>query len=193
MLGKTPKGISADAKAKLSISQSFLIDSTIRFISAKAKGSLYAPIFLKYFKTTEEHIYIIRTLARYFSAVKEIKPDWERPDESIISKGMGVTALLKTFNLLFPIIFKKEMQEKWENISNLTVADFKRILSGLENVDFGTNGPYGKTGSAGSIVKIKDDILHNLTYINKPLDIKAFEEDLKRGYWNTFNQQLNMV
>ncbi|MEJ0106142.1 MAG: DGQHR domain-containing protein [Bacteroidota bacterium] len=193
MLGTTPKNISPDAKAKLSISQSFLIDSTIRFISAKAKGSLYPPILLKYFKNPDEHIHIVRLIARYFNAVKEIKSDWEIPKESLISKGMGVGALLKTLNLLFPMIFKNEMKSDWQNIKNLQIADFKRILSGLENVDFGTNGPYGKTGSAGSISKIKDGILSNLSYINKPADIHVFEESIKSHYLQKFNEELNKI
>lgn len=193
MLGSTPKSISADAKSKLSISQAFLIDSTIRFISEKAKGSLYAPIFLKYFKNQEDHIHIVRTLARYFNAVREIKSDWENPNESLISKGMGVAALLKTLNLLFPIIFKKEMQSNWANISNLTVEDFRRILGGLENVDFGTNGPFGKAASAGSMIKIKDAILTNLSYINKPMVIKTFEIEMANEYLENFSNKLDIL
>jgi DGQHR domain-containing protein len=190
MLGTTPKDISKEAKSKLSISQAFLIDSTIRFISEKAIGSLYTPIFLKYFKNSTDHIHIVRTIARYFSAVKELKNDWETPAKSLISKGMGVAALLKTLNLLFPIIYKKELESKWENLSKLTTDDFKRILGGLENVNFGTDGPFGKTGSAGSINKIKDSILSNLSYINMPKDIKLFESDLLENYLKDFEKGL---
>lgn len=193
MLGKTPKGISNDEKAKLSISQAFLIDSTIRFISSKAIGSLYPPIFLKYFQNSEDHIHIVRLLARYFNAIKEIKPEWETPNNSIISKGMGVAALLKVFNLLFPIFFKREMANNWDNTANLNVEDFRRMLLGLENVDFGTDGPYGKTGSAGSIIKIKDAILNNLSYVGNPTNIKIFEEELKRDYMNGFNNIINSI
>lgn len=193
MLGKTPKNLPQQLKDKLSISQAFLIDSTIRLISSKAKGSIYSPVFLKYFKNKEEHIHIIRILARYFNAVKEIHPKWENPNESIISKGMGVTALIKVFNLLFPIIFIREMDLNWEKMTNIKTEDFVRILNGLGNVNFNSDGPYGKTGSAGSILKIKDDILHNLSYINNPVNIKIFEDEIKRDYIDKFNSILNQL
>lgn len=191
MLGKAPKNSTSADKEKLSISQAFFIDSTIRFVSAKAKGTATPPIFLKYYKKTEEHIFIIRTIARFFSAVELIKPDWKLPKESIISKGMGVTALLRVFNLLFPIIFKNELNCKWEAINNLKVSDFERILQGLEDVDFSTDGPYGKTGSAGSIAKIKNDILSKLAYISKPQDITLFEKETFNQYTTEFNKMLN--
>jgi len=193
MLGNTPKNITNEAKKRLSISQAFFIDSTLRFISKGAKDSLYPPIFLKYFKNPQEHISIVRVLARFFNAVEQIKGDWNTPEASLVSKGMGVAALLKTFNLLFPVIFKKEMESNWDKISDLTIKDFVRILDGLQNVDFGTDGPFGKTASAGSIVKIKDSILHNLTYINKPENIKAFEAEITRDYLNSFSNKLNAI
>jgi DGQHR domain-containing protein len=193
MLGKAPKYASQDEKNKLSISQAFMIDSTIRFISANAKGSTSPPIFLKYFKNKEEHIHIIRVLSRYFNAVSKIKPEWNSPKESIISKGMGVTALLRVLNILFPIIFINELNSDWTKIDNLKIEDYVRILSGLENVDFGTDGPYGKTGSAGSIAKIKNDILSKLQYINTPADTKDFEQNTFINYTLRFNDILKNI
>lgn len=148
------------------------------------------PIFLKYYKNKSEHINIIKTLARFFNAVEKIKPDWNNPKESIISKGMGVTALLRVLNIIFPIIFVKEMREKWENIDLLKVPDFQRFLAGLENVDFSSDGPYGKTGSGGSISKIKNDILSKLEYIGKPQDLEEFEKNTRLSYLNKFNAYL---
>ncbi|MFH6964213.1 DGQHR domain-containing protein [Flavobacterium plurextorum] len=193
MLGKAPKNATPEDKEKMSISQAFFIDSTIRFVSAKAKGTLSPPIFLKYYLNPSEHIYIIKTIARYFTAVKKIKPDWDTPKESVLSKGMGVTALLRVLNILFPMIFKNELHNNWSMIDNLKVEDFERILKGLENVDFSTNGPYGKTGSAGSITKIKNDILSKLEYISKPQDILLFEKEISTNYTLSFNELLNEV
>jgi DGQHR domain-containing protein len=190
MLGKTPKNVTQDLKDRLSISQAFLIDSSIRLISSNAIGTTMPPIFLKYFKNKDEHINIIKTIARFFNAVEKIKPDWNTPKESIISKGMGVTALLRVLNLIFPIIFVKEMNEKWENIELLKVQDFQRFLKGLENVDFSSDGPYGKTGSGGSISKIKSDILSKLEYIGIPQDLDEFESKFRISYLNRFNTSL---
>lgn len=191
MLGKAPKNSTSAEKEKLSISQSFFIDSTIRFVSSKAKGSNTPPILLKYYNNVEEHIIIVRFLARFFTAVKNIKPDWDKPKESVLSKGMGVTALLRVLNIIFPIIFKNEMNNDWTTLENLKVADYQKILKGLENVDFGTDGPYGKTGSAGSITKIKNDIISKLEYLGKPQDIGQFEKDVNTNYTIAFNQALD--
>ncbi|SDP45880.1 DGQHR domain-containing protein [Mucilaginibacter sp. OK268] len=193
MLGITPKGLSAEVKSRLSISQAFFIDSTIRFISAKAKGSFYEPIFLKYFKNTDNHINIVRVISRFFNAVSELKPEWNVPSESIISKGMGVGALLKTLNLLFLKIFKDEMKEDWAKVDLLNVELFKRVLIGIGDVDFTNTGPYGKTGSAGSISKIHNDILSKLEYLGKPQNTTQFIEQYKAQYWVTFDAKLNVI
>jgi len=189
MLGKTPRSLDAEAKKKLSISQAFLIDSMIRFVSVKAKGTMYPPIYLKYFKDPSHQILIIRSLARYFSAVRALKPDWEHPDTSLLSKGMAVGALLKVLNFLFPIIFTRELSNDWSKIDSLKVENYKAFLSGLENVDFSATGPYGKTSSEGGLGKLKNDILINLKYIGHS-DIKEFERTFKTDYLMNFNNAL---
>lgn len=193
MLGKAPKNSTLEIKEKLSISQAFLIDSTIRFVSKNAKNSSLPPIFLKYFLNQDEHIHIIRVLARYFNAVSRIKADWNNPKESILSKGMGVTALLRVLNILFPRIFILELDSDWSRIDELQIDDYEVFLKGLENVDFSTDGPYGKTGSGGSISKIKNDILSKLEYISKPDNIQEFEKENFDEYINTFNSTLNLI
>lgn len=189
MLGITPKNIDLNAKQKMSISQAFLVDSMIRFISAKAMNTTYPPIFLKYYQNTEEHIIIVRSIARFFNAVKELRYDWETPESSVLSKGMGVGALLKVFNLLFPIIFCKDLNLSWDSVKKLEVHDYKRILSGIEGVDFSSEGEFGKTGSAGSINKIKETIIKNLTYIGQP-SYQDFEDSYKVNYLPRFNTAL---
>jgi DGQHR domain-containing protein len=193
MLGKAPKNLSKEQKQMLSISQAFLIDALIRYISETAAGSIYPPIFLRYYKNTEEHIYIVRAIARFFNAVLAIKPEWNDPSKSLLSKGMGIGALIKTFNLLFPIIFKKELNNDWDKIKDLTIANYTTILSGLENIDFSTDGPYGKTGSAGSINKIKEDIIASLNYIDKPASFSIFEDIYKNDFLPNFNTALQLI
>lgn len=193
MLGRTPRQLSAEAKRKLSISQAFLIDSMIRFVSAKAKGTNYPPIFLRYFKNQESQIVIIRAVARFFSAVKEIKPDWEHPEQSLLSKSMAVGALLKVLNYLIPIVLQKELSNNWDRLDDLKVDSYKRFLQGLENVDFDTNGPYGKTSSEGGLSKMKNDIIMNLKYFGTFQDIQAFEVNFRTSYLQNFNKQLEKL
>lgn len=193
MLGVTPKGLADEAKQKLSLSQAFFIDSTIRFISVKAKGSLYEPILLKYFRNPDTHISIVRIISRFFNAVALLKPEWNSPNESIISKGMGVGALLKTLNFVFLKVFKDEMKDNWDNVDSLSVDLFKMVLNGIENVNFDNDGPYGKTGSAGSVSKIHNDILSKLTYLGKPQQIPQFIERYKETYWSSFDEKLKTI
>jgi DGQHR domain-containing protein len=49
MLGTTPKNLPTEQKRMLSISQAFLVDAMIRFVSTKAVNTNYPPIFLKYY------------------------------------------------------------------------------------------------------------------------------------------------
>jgi DGQHR domain-containing protein len=193
MLGITPKGIDSTNKRLLSISQAFLVDAMIRFISIKAKGTLYPPIFIKYYNNTESHIIIVRSIARFFNAVKSLKSDWNTPGSSILSKGMGVGALLKVYNLLFPLIFFKELNGSWDAITKLTVESYIEILDGLEKVDFSSEGEFGKTGSAGSINKIKETVIKNLFYLNTPSSYEKFENEYKNEYLPAFNAALNKV
>lgn len=191
MLGSTPKGITDEAKRQLSISQAFLVDSMIRFVSKKALNTTYAPIFLKYYQNSEEHIIIIRSIARFFNAVKLIKHDWNTPNESVLSKGMGVGALLKTYNLLFPVIFCRELNYSWDAITDLRIEDYVRILSGLENVDFSSSGEFGRAGSAGSLNRIKEAIIKSLRYLDEPSSYQIFEDRYKQNYLPRFNMDLN--
>lgn len=191
MLGKTPRNSTQEQKDKLSISQAFLIDSNVRLISKNAIGTSMPPIFLKYYLNKNEHVYIIQIIGRFFKAIENLKPEWNLPKQSIISKGIGVTALIRVLNILFPIIFVKEMNQKWENVEFLKVQNFQVLLKGLENVDFSSNGPYGKSGSGGSISKIKNDILSKLEYIDKPKDIQEFESTFLKPFLEIFNKALN--
>lgn len=185
MLGITPKNHPADTRYLLSISQAFLIDSMIRFVSDKARNTLYPPIFLPYYKNQSQHIFIVRIVARFFTAVKLIKPEWANPDVSILSKGMGVAALLKVLNFIFPKMLNDKLGGDWNRINEVSVQDYGEMLVGLENVDFSNDGPFGKAGSAGNVVKIKNVILQNLVYLGKPADIKSFETSFKSTYMDT--------
>ncbi len=189
MLGKTPKDLSDEKKRMLSISQAFLIDSLIRFISVTAKGTDYPPIFLKLYLDPNQHITIVRSIARFFNAVSRLKKDWTIPDQSLLSKGMGVGALIRVYNLLFPVIFKKELKSDFSKLESFSVPDYERVLNGLGKIDFSSNGPYGKTGSAGSINRIKEDVILNLPYLGKFSSFKNFMI-YYRGYLNDFYETI---
>lgn len=175
MLGSTPDNYDMYDKRLLSISLAFLIDALIKTISSKSNPGLYQPIFRYYFINEKFRIEIIKTLINYFTAVSKLVPDWNDPSNSLISKGMGVGALLKVLQIIFPIIFKKELNFSPEKIKDLNVDLFLKYLDGIQNVNFSNSGKFGGIGSAGSINKIKEEIILNLNELGTHNSFKDFE------------------
>ena len=191
MLGVNPPDASQEEKQLLSISQAFLIDALIRTISKSAISSLYQPIFLYYYLKDDLQIEIVRLLIKYFKAVDHLCQDWDNPQKSILSKGMGVGALIKVLHLIFPIIFVDEWKMQPEEIKNYSEEDFRRILKGLKNVDFSKDGEFGGVGSAGSINRIKEQIIEKLEFLSDDSFDKFQETFKKEGeYYEKFNTWL---
>ena len=165
MLGVTPPGLKPDERRLLSVSQSFMIDHMMRFISSKPTISRsYPPIFLYYFQNKDYHINIIRFFIYYFSAIKEMKEDWETPENSVLSKGMGIGAFLSALYTIFPIMFIRDWKSEPDKIKKIDVNTFKNILSGIENIDFTSSGELAGSGGGGTINKIKTAILEKINY-----------------------------
>lgn len=59
MLGRTPKNLTADERRKLSISQAFMIDSMIRFVSVKAKDTLHTRPYFTNSSSTRMNISLL--------------------------------------------------------------------------------------------------------------------------------------
>lgn len=192
MLGVNPPNVDPEIKKSLSISQAFLIDQLKRTISESSKNSVYQPIFLYYYMHEEKQIEIIRFLMRYFSAVSELVPGWDSPEVSIISKGMGVGALIKVLHLVFPKLFLERWMEDPELVSTLTIQDLVNILKGLENVDFTKEGKFGGVGSGGSLNKIKEEIIVNLDFFSFN-NYGEFYENFKEEYLPRFKAWTNKL
>ncbi len=181
MLGSTPQKYDLNDKKLLSISLAFLIDALIKTISIKSNGGLYQPIFRYYFNKEIYRIEIIKVLINYFSAVSKLIPEWNDPSNSLISKGMGVGALLKVLQIIFPIICEKEWNYDPEKIETLTENVFIKYLDGIQNVDFNKSGKFGGIGSAGSINKIKEEVILNLNILGVYHNFKDFEQFYKQS------------
>ncbi len=191
MLGKNPPGISQEEKDRLTVSQAFLIDYLLKTISKGAINSVYQPIFLYYFKKEQYQFDIVEFLMKYFEAVKRIVPEWENPNNYMLSKGMGIGALLKSLHFVFPIIFVDKWKLDPKRISSYTIDDLVRDLEGLQNVDFSSTGEFGGVGSAGSMNKLKERIIENLV-ITGHQDFNAFLQEYKseKGIYSQFNKWL---
>lgn len=181
MLGVIPKGTPAKDKAKMTISQAFLIDYLLPTISETAKISIHPPIFLYYFRHDKLQIEIIRFINKYFKAVKNImEKQWDRPDLSIVSKTVSVGALIQVFHFLFVKMLIEDYKMDFSKITKITPTQLTEKLKGLANIDFSIKGKYGKEGSAGGLNKLKKEMVEQIRYFQtKKYDqfLKIFKKD----------------
>lgn len=176
MLGIIPQNLSQGEKELMTLSQAFLIDYLKETTSEYAKKSIHQPIFLYYYKNRDLQIEIIRFLIKYFKAVAEImKEEWNSPKTSIISKTIGVGALIKVLHFLFIMILFDEFNGDLHEIMKVNKEFLISKLDGIKNVDFSTTGAYGGVSGAGSINKLKKDMVENIKYFSA----KNYEEFLK--------------
>lgn len=181
MLGATPRHASNEEKSRLSISQAFLIDHLLRLIDPRGLQRKEPPVFLYYYNHKSYHSDLIRFIMNYFSAIKEINEGWDTPDESLLSKGMGVGAYIRALHMIFPYIFVYLWKEDIDQIKSFNKDDFIEMLDGVKNIDFTRNGEYGGVGSAGSIGKIKQRILSELN-LPKGDEVERFQLWLRSKY-----------
>lgn len=166
MLGVTPSGAEGNERQQYSISQAFLIDHMNRFIDRRAIDSKnYMPIFLYYYQNPDIQIEMIRFLVRYFSAIRSLKPEWEDPKNSLLSKGMGVGAFLIALHSLFPVVFIRDLKSKPENISQITQESLQTLLSGIAGLNFTKTGEFAGAGSSGTVSRIKEQILKSINFV----------------------------
>lgn len=191
MLGIVPLGTDDKAKAALTISQAFLIDALDGTISDTKLASLYAPIFLAYYKDKRKHIEIIRFILRYFEAVRDIRRDWDTPDTSMISKTVGIGALIKTMHYIFVKMFLVEWKSNPDKILTISKEELKSKLDGLDKVNFSTGGPYGKVASGGTVNKLTEEIISSLTYFKNEssVDFKVYYKEHYKSLFTAWLKQ----
>ncbi|KAA0245643.1 MAG: DGQHR domain-containing protein [Candidatus Brocadia sp. AMX2] len=188
MLGINPKEATSEMKEKLTISQAFLIDYLIRTISATSINSYSQPIFLYYYKNKELQIEIIRFLIRYFNAIREIKKnDWDNPSTNILTKGIGIAALIKVLHFLFVKMFIDEWDTDPLKLASVSKEDLIKKLDGLLDVDFSKEGEFGGAASGGSINKLSQRIIEKVKYFSFN-NYKEFFENYKSVYLPEFKE-----
>jgi len=192
MLGTIDYSASYEIREKMTISQAFLIDYLIRSIDANAKAGLYPPIFLPYYKKEEKQVEIVRFLMNYFGAVKELnRDDWDNPRQSIICKTIGIGAFIRVMYLVFVKMFIEEgFDRDISKIAKVQVSDIMSKMNGSQNIDFSTDGPYGKAASGGTLDKLKEQIVGSIDYFNG-LRYKDFISDYRTKYLRPFREWLN--
>ncbi|GAI47094.1 unnamed protein product, partial [marine sediment metagenome] len=138
MLGIVEKEAPPEIKAKMTISQAFLIDYLVNTIKPDAMRSpTYPPIFLYYYQNKGKHTAIIRFILNYFQAIrKKRESDWDNPSESIICNSIGIGALIRVMHFIFVKMFSDKFEGDPHRIQGIDVASLMDQLSGLEEVDF---------------------------------------------------------
>lgn len=181
MLGTAPKQAEAIDKKIMTLSQAFLIDYLLYTIKDRNSSSLIQPIFNYYFKS-ENKYEIVRFIVSYFTAVKKIFPEWEKPDDSILSKTTGVGALLKVMNFIFlKLFFQYGLDKEPMKIREFKSDQLVELLKGIEQVRF---DQYLGTSSAGTVNQVKDVLISSIEFIDRKQfeTTKAFEESFKNNY-----------
>lgn len=166
MLGIAPPDLTPNERKPFSVSQALMIDHMERFIDRRLIASRsYLPIFLYYFQNENHRINIIRFIIKYFSAIREMKNDWEDPQNSVLSKSVGVGAFLVALHTIFPIMFvRNDWESNPDKFEEVDVNIFKEILKGIENIDFTRSGDIAGDSSLGTVSKIKKVILETINY-----------------------------
>lgn len=179
MLGSNPPNATIEDKRLLSISQAFLIDWLMKTLSKSSINSNYQPIFLYYFKQKSLRSYVINFIIEFFSAIKELKNDWDHPELSLLSKGMGVGAFIRVMQIFYVVEFVTKFGKNPEEIINVKRDYIKTKLEGIQNVNLLKEGPFGGTGSSGSVSRITEEIINKVECFREDDFIEYFKSNYK--------------
>jgi DGQHR domain-containing protein len=191
MLGVIPEDTPEGKRKKVTVSQAFLIDYLKPTITEKNKErSIYPPIFLHYYKKEKDQIEIIRFLIKYFDAIRSLVPKgWDDPQNNIISKTIGVGALIRVLHYFFTKMFIEEFKSDPSKIKTIRTAELKTKLKGIEKIDFSKTGPFGEIGGAAGLNALKEKIIEQCTYFEKK-SYARFIEIYTKAYLDKFRKWL---
>lgn len=180
MLGSAPKHLDKEVRKKMTLSQAFLIDYLIYSIKDRKANSVVQPIFKHYYDKNKYDI--VRFLISYFTAINKIFPEWDDPENSVLSKTIGVGALLKVLNFLFlKMFFEEGLNLNPEKISDIKSDFLVEKLEGIEKTDIAR---FSGGSSAGTVNQLKTMMLKNINYFesDKYEEYKDFENNFKNQY-----------
>jgi DGQHR domain-containing protein len=188
MLGSAPKKSAKDERRKMTLSQAFLIDYLLFSIKNRKANSSIQPIFKYYYDNNKYEV--VRFIISYFTAIKSIFPEWDEPENSILSKTIGVGALLKILNYLFlKIFFDENLDQTPDKIKDIKSEFLIEKLKGIERTDLDR---FSGGSSAGTVNQLKVLMLKNINYFEfeKYEDYKNFENSFKSQYSLPFKELL---
>lgn len=190
MLGVVEKEVTLEIKAKMTISQAFLIDYLVNTISEDAMRSpTYPPIFLYYYQDDTKHPYIVRFLLNYFQAIRRrMESDWENPVESIVCNSIGIGALIRVMHFIFLKMFSVEFSQDPLKIQEIDVAKLTDKLTGIEDVDF-SKGKWAGISSGGALNNLVKEIVSKVRYL-EATSYDEFIMEYRANYLTPFKNWL---
>jgi len=193
MLGVKEKDAGPEIKARMTISQAFLIDYLVVTISRDAmRSNIYPPIFLSYYQDKDKHPYIIRFLLNYFQAIRaKRESDWDNPTESIICNSIGIGALIRVMHFIFLKMFFGEFEQEPFKIQEVDVARLMDKLTGIEDVDFSKENWAG-ISSGGALNNLVKEIVSKVRYL-EATSYDEFIRSYRANYLAPFKTWLNSV
>jgi len=170
MLGVSPKNdkISEYDRSRMTISQAFFIDYMTPTLGKRAVRGYAQPVFRYYYNDKTRQGTIVQFVNRYFNGVRlAFKEQWDDPQSSIISKTLGVASLIKVLPLIYIKLFIDTWNEDPDEALNMKSKDFRAIFETIDGDLFLRTGPYGGGTSAGSVTKLRDEIISKLELLRE--------------------------
>lgn len=178
MLGLTDKTKSPDARKKMTVSQAFLIDYLLPTIGDSSPRGLYAPVFYWYYKNKDYRIEVGKLILKFFGALRRrFKDQWNTPDTSIISKTISVGAFIKVMQMVYVQLLVTEFNNDPTQLCKVEISRLEEVFDGVNSELFDSeDGPFGKQSSAGSLGKVREAVIENMTFfegesLNDKIDI----------------------
>jgi len=151
MLGTKDRSVVLEDRAKMNLSQAFLIDYMKYMIiwnSAKKNQNRMPkllPIFYWYYKNSD-HVYILRFILRFFTAAQEAFPEIKNP-ESPFGKTLGIGAMLYFMSDFFvKLAYTRNLFDNPKHLDDIRSKELVPLLKGIEQVksdDFPSSGAAG--------------------------------------------------
>ena len=189
MLGAASK----DSPSRLqTLSQASLIDSLKGLISNPSSNRGHPPAFRYFFENEKYRIEFIRFIIKYFKAIdkKFIDSSWSKPDSSILSKTISVSALIQVMHFLFVnICVKYTESSSVKKIQNIRTDEISNFLNGIESVDLSSDGKFGQIGGGGTQNKIKRALVESITFFDSD-SYDSFYKNYKNKTLKKFDMKL---
>lgn len=144
------------------VSLAFMQTQILNLVEDQSTYAQKIPIFAELFDNDENRYLVLQNIISYFEAIEKLLDNdfgtklWEN-SESVFTKSIGIGAFLQIFpSLILKILFTKNQEEEYLNISKITTDDYYNTLLPLVSVQL---NEYEKGGGLGLLSKLKKEMM----------------------------------